>query len=169
MISARRKRHIALAALAFFGYVAGIPTTRLLDSYRGIVLDVAGDKVHVAYIDRMPRWRSLGPVQPGTIVEKARGAWSAKPVEPLGKDIALKALYERYYAAYEARIVRLDKPDFMGAGVHAVAEKADGSHVTLTLGAPHLAFVKIGTLLRKQAKSWDPVAAEDVAQPKPQS
>lgn len=168
MISKRRRRHLSLAALAVFGYVAGIPLTRLLDSYRGVVLEQDGNKVHVAYLDRMPRWRAIGAVPPGAIVSKGRGAWQAKAVEPLGRDIPLKALYDRFYASYEAHIVSIEKPDFLGAAANAVAERADGSHVRLILGAPHLTSATVGTWLRKTAKSWDPdiIDAQGAGSPK---
>lgn len=169
MISARRKRHLALGALALFGYLAGIPATRLLDSYRGVVIEQAGDKAHVAYLDRMPRWRRMPAVAPGTIVCKGRGAWSAKPVEALGKDIPLVALYERFYAAYEARIVRIEKPDFLGAAARAIAETKDGTHVSLMLAAPHLVSATVGTQLRKVEKTWDPTIVEPVAPSAPQT
>lgn len=167
MITARRKRHLALAALAIFGYVVGIPLTRLLDTYRGVVLETTDDKAHVAYLDRMPRWRNLTAVPPGSIVAKARGQWQARRVEPLGKDIPLVALYDRYYASYDARIVRIEKPDFLGAAAVAVAETADGSHVRLILAAPHLVAAKAGTQLHKVPKSWDPSVIDDAAQPHP--
>jgi hypothetical protein len=157
MISARRKRHILLAALAVVGYMAGLPMSRLLDSYRGVVLSCTGQQAYVAYLDRMPRLRRLPGATPGGIVAKARGAWRARPVEALGKDIALVQLYERYHGAYDAQVVRVEPPAYLGAAAVAIAETDRGDHLRVLLGAPHLTQVAVGDRLHKDPQTWDPV------------
>lgn len=157
MISARRKRHLFLLLLALTGFVGGIPVSRLLDQYRGIVLEQQGDRMLVAYLDRMPRWRKACDAVPGDIVAKPRLAWHGQKVEALGKDMVLKQLYERYQASYDATVVRLEKPEFVGAPAYMIVDTTQGRRLRIPTPVNLEPPLAEGNQIRKYAKAWDPV------------
>lgn len=157
MISARRKRHLFLVVLALIGFVGGIPISRLLDQYRGVVLEQQKDRMLVAYLDRMPRWRKACDASPGDIVAKPRGAWHGHKVVALGKDVVLKQLYERYQASYEATVIRMDTPEFIGAPAYMIVETQEGRRLRIPAPLNLEPPLTKGNRIRKDAKIWDPV------------
>jgi len=165
-------RSWGLGVVVLAGFVIGAPISRLLDTYRCVVLSRDGDKMFVAFEAMPPKYiDAIDAAQPGLIVTKERGAWNAEVSEPLGRDIKLMQMQKRYVSAYDATIVRIDKPLSAQQASVAVAELADGTRLRVSLYADDLAAAAVGRHLKKLPNSWDPILIDEpipaaVAQPK---
>jgi hypothetical protein len=151
---------MGLGAGIIAAFVLGVPVTRLLEAYRGVVLEQRDGQMYLAFEDKPPRWVDTVEVAPGSIVEKERGRWIIEPVEARGRDIKLMQLYQRYTNAYEGTIVRIDPPVSPGQAATAVTELPGGNRVRVPLWAESLAGAAVGSKLKKLAGSWDPVLVE---------
>jgi hypothetical protein len=160
------RRNLGLGAGVVAAFVLGIPASRILEAYRGVVLEKREGQMYVAFEDKPPRWVDGVEVAEGSVVEKERGHWFTEPAEARGRDIKLMQMYQRYTTAYEATIVRIDPPVSPGQAATAVAELPAGNRVRVPLWAEGLAGATVGSKLKKIAGTWDPVLMEDpVAQP----
>ena len=161
----RLQRNMWLFILLGASFIVGKPVTRLLESYRGVVLDVQNAEMYVAFADRAPRWvpQADDPnVQPGVMIDKQRGAWNVQGVEPKGRDLPLLQLFSRYTSTYNAVIVRIDAPLSPGMSATATIEIDGGKRLRIPLGAENLATAAAGRHLRKLAGSWDPILLDEL-------
>lgn len=160
----RLQRNLWLFVLVGAAFVVGKPVTRLLESYRGVILDIKDGEMYVAFADRVPRWvpQADDPnAQPGAVVAKEMGAWAAQSVEARGRDLPLVQLYGRYTIAYDAVIVRIDPPLAPGLPATATIDTDAGKRLRIPLGAEGLATAAAGRRLRKLPSSWDPILLDD--------
>jgi hypothetical protein len=156
------RRNWGLGLVVIAGFVLGTPVTRLLDTYRGIVLNLDGDKMFLAFENKPPKlYDAMDGANPGTIVTKERGHWSAEVSEALGRDIKLIQMQKRYVSEYDATILRIDKPLSVQQASVAVAKTSDGNVLRVPLYAAELASAAVGRHLKKFANSWDPVLIDD--------
>jgi hypothetical protein len=155
------RRNLGLGAGVIAAFVLGMPASRLLEAYHGIVLEKRDGQMYLAFEDKPPRWVDEVGVPEGSVVEKERGHWFADPAEARGRDIKLMQMYQRYTTAYEATVVRIDPPVSPGQAATAVAELPAGNRVRVPLWAEGLAGATVGSKLKKIAGTWDPVLVEE--------
>jgi hypothetical protein len=132
----------------------GIPLTRILDTYRGIILEVRGGEMLVAFERTSPEWLAAIEAAPGTVVEKRTGAWQPVPVRQAPEDEPLLVFWRRYSDAYEGRIIQISPPQNDGDPQPVVIQTTDGRKVEWT---DMQADTKVGQRVVKKAGTWDPV------------
>lgn len=163
----RLQRNLWLFGLVGASFIAGKPVTRLLESYRGVILEAKDGEMYLAFADRVPRWvpQANDPnAQPGAVIAKEIGTWAAAPVEARGRDLPLVQMYGRYAATYDAVIVRIDPPLSPGLAATAVIDTDAGKRLRIPLGAEGLATAAAGRRLRKLPSSWDPILLDDAGE-----
>lgn len=156
------RRNWGLGLVVLAGFVIGAPVSRLLETYRGVVLERQDERMFLGFEAKPPKWYdAIEGAAPGTIIVKDRGDWSVQVSEAMGRDIKLMQMQKRYTSEYDATIVRIDPPLSANQGSVAVAEVSDGTRIRVPLYADDLAGAAVGRHLRKFANSWDPVLIDE--------
>ncbi|MBI3179323.1 MAG: hypothetical protein HYZ27_06650 [Deltaproteobacteria bacterium] len=139
--------------------------TRVMASYRGVVLEIKDDEMWLGFAGRAPRWVDRIEAQPGAIVEKAPGRWSPQVVEATATDQELLLLQLRYADHYTGVIVEIRLPlNPQGASV-ALVRTDDGRRIEHALWAEHLATAGVHRRVEKRPHSWDFVLLPDAPPP----
>src|SRR5690606_34331634 len=129
---------------------------RLLESYRGIVLEVTDGEALVQLASLPAEWRDEIDAPPGSIVDKQRGHWRADISSPETTDRPLLELYARYTSVYEGTIVELRPALSPQAASVAIVELADGKRLHVPLWSAQLSTAAVGRRLQKRSGSWEP-------------
>lgn len=156
------RRNAGLLAVVLAAVVLGPAISRVLSTYRGIVLEVRDDQMLVAQANVAPKWVDAIGAQAGRVVHKAIGAWDPTTVESEPRDFKLTQLYERYVRIYEGLIVAINPPNSPSGASTAVIELDGGGRTHVSLWADHLAGAAVGRRVKKAINSWDPVLLDDV-------
>lgn len=151
------RRNRWLLTILFGVFLVGIPLTRILDSYRGIILEIRDDEMLVAFELASPEWMAATQAEPGTVVEKKVGNWRPVPVETTPEDEPLVVFWQRYSDAYEGRIIQISAPEQQGDPQPVVIETTNGRRIEWT---DVMATTKVGQRVAKTAGTWDPVVVE---------
>jgi hypothetical protein len=154
----RRNLGIILAVVAVL--VVGPTLSKVLKSYRGIVLEVRDDTMFVALMDLPPKWMDTIGAQPGQVIAKEAFGWSPGPAEPLPIDDKLLDLYDRYTLTYQGAIVEVLPPASQGGTTSAVVQTVDGKQQVIKLVAEHLLDAGKGDRVEKKIYTWDPEVVE---------
>ncbi len=154
----RRNLGLFLAVAAIL--IVGPALSKMLTSYRGVVLEVRGDDMLVGLMELPPKWMDTIDAESGQIIEKSTWSWSPAPVEPEPIDTKLRDLHARYTLTYEGVIVELLPPPSQGGTTSAVVQTDDGGQEVIKLVAEHLLDAGQGDRVVKKLHSWDPVVVE---------
>src|SRR5690349_4248260 len=112
--------------------------TRLIDHYRAIVLDVKEEKMLLTWSNKPPKWLDADGAQPGEMVVKEGGEWSAKHEPPQPQDEQLVTLYKRYTSTYTGKITDINDPSIPGHPKVATIQLDNGDKVFLPLQSEQL-------------------------------
>jgi hypothetical protein len=151
---------VAIAAIL----VIGPAISRVLKSYRGVLLETRDGEMLVALPDLPPRWMSAIDAQPGQIIDKPVWSWNPAPVPPRAEDAKLQDLYFRYTRTYAGVIVELLPPPSQGGTTAAVIQTDAGEQVVIKLVAEHLLGVREGDRVEKTINTWDPMVVQTAAE-----
>lgn len=135
----------------------GPSLSRLLDTYRGVVLGHEEGRTVIAFQERPPRDISALDAQPGDIVQKERFAWTPVVVPRQAEDRPLYELHQRYNSSYEGIILRIDPPRVPSGPHSAIVQLQSGEKLSVPLHGTHLSSAQVGHRLRKLPGSWEPV------------
>ncbi len=149
-------RHRWLFLMVGILIVLGPALSRLIASYRGIVLEIQDDTMLVGFAQRPPQKIDRIDAPPGSIVEKSAGAWSPAPAAPLPEDRDLQRLYARWAETYTGTIVEIMPPHNPKGVSTAIVETDDGRRVSVPLWSEHLAGAARDLRVEKRANRWDP-------------
>jgi hypothetical protein len=141
--------------------VSGPSLTRLIENYRGVVLEYRDDQMLVGLREPAPpKWVAAIEVELGSIVLKEGGDWTSRVVPTAPTDHQLIRLHRRYNSTYEGTIVRIREPR-VHAGPHvAIVECGDGKKRMVELWGMHLASAQVGSRVEKRMHSWEPVLTD---------
>lgn len=144
--------------------IVGPAFSRLIEGYRGVVLDVAEGEMFVGFDGTPPKWAADVGSTPGDIVAKERGSWDATVVPTDAADHALVKMQKRYARTYKGTVLRIAKPKVPN-GPHIALVQLDpadgGGKMNLPLHGQHLAACAVGSRLEKTASSWEPVLMDE--------
>jgi len=155
----RRNWKLLLALLA--ALVVGPLVSRLIDGYRAVILERTDTRAYLFWESRPPRWVNDIAGAPGTIVVKVAGEWAPKPAPATPTDEALATAYHRYQQAYRGRVTEIRPPAYPKGPSVAVIMLDDGTSLELPIWSQALAAIAVGSRVRKEAGSWDPILVED--------
>ena len=156
------RRNAPLLVGVLLVLVIGPWITQLLTSYRGIVLDVQGEKMLVGFEVQPPKWIEAIEVEHGDMVVKGVGAWESVVAPRAPADHHLVKLYERWMLTYTGTIVRIIDPTRpQGAHTAVVALDGDGGRIHVPLTSSSLDGAAVGRRVEKVPKSWDPGLTND--------
>lgn len=153
------RRNLPLIVAVLLVLVAAPALSRVLSSYRAVVLEIRDGRMLLIEGDTPPpppRWVEAIDVSPGAIVEKRSATWSPEPVERAPVDHQLLGFYERWSREYEGVIREIREPNAPGAPSVAVVTLTDGSTIDVALWSQDLATAAAGKGLRKRAGTWEP-------------
>ena len=140
--------------------------TRLLSSFRGVVLEVRGDEMLVAYPELPPEWRARIPVEPGTLVAKEYWSWHPVPVASTPEDGKLLALYGRWAQAWEGHVVERVAPSPPREPFATIVVQTDaGERRSFSELVGNLEDAVVGQRVVKEAGEWDPRLVTSPAAP----
>ena len=141
--------------------ILGPGITRVLETYRGVVLEVRDDQMLVAFPRLPPDWMPAIEAQPGDVVEKERGSWNPDVTEQELRDRQVLKLYERYSKTYRGTVIRINPPRPPATAHTAVVKLENGEQMYLELNTPELAGAQVGRTIEKQTNSWVPILTDD--------
>jgi hypothetical protein len=150
----RRNLGLILALIAIVA--VGPALSRVLESYRAIVLEVADDQMLLGYAHVPPEWVDAIEAQEGTVIAKTTWSWDPAPTQVEPTDRALVDLYERYALTYSGTIVEILPPPSQGGTASAMVETDNGSQEIVKLVADHLLEAAAGDRVAKKTHTWDP-------------
>ncbi len=153
------RRNLPLIVAVIVVLLAAPAVSRLLSSYRAVVLEIRDGQmllIEGKTPPPPPRWVREISVEPGAIVEKSAGAWEPMPVEGEPLDQALLTYYRRWTNEYEGVIKEIRPPEVPGAPNVAIVTLTDGSTIDVSLWSQDLAGAAVGKGLRKRSGSWEP-------------
>jgi len=151
-----RRNAWLLAGLAIT-LVVGPFASRLLKTYRGIVIDKKEGEILVAFDEIPPEWFDDLGVDMGQVIEKQRGQWHPGPAPRGPQDAKLVALHDRFRRAYTGTIQAIYPPKAPGEAYTATVALDDGESLAIVLAAHHFLNAKVGSRVEKIPGSWDPV------------
>lgn len=157
------RRHGPLLLVVVAMLALGPSLSRVLRSYRAVVLEVKDGEVLLIESTEPPpppRWVAASSLSPGTIVEKDFGAWSPAEVPTTAEDARLLRHHERWTQAYEGVITKIYPPAEPSSPSVAVLALSDGSTLSVSLWSEDLAEAAVGRSLKKTPSSWEPVLLE---------
>ncbi|MEZ4273601.1 MAG: hypothetical protein R3C68_19835 [Myxococcota bacterium] len=155
------RRNMLLLAGVVMVTIAGPSISRVLEEYRGIVLDLRDDTMLLGFEGIAPKWVSAIEAQRGDLVEKSLGSWQPTVVEKRPGDHSLLKMHERYSRTYVGTVIRVNAPVSPKGPSSAVVQlDNDGGIIRETIWAEHLATIAVGSRLEKHAGAWDPVIVD---------
>jgi len=154
------RRNAPLLAGVAVVLIVGPAFSRLIESYRGIVLEIREGQMFIAREGRPPEWVGQVPGSPGDILVKERMQWSPHTLPPRGDDRELVKLYERYTRTYKGTILRISKPVVPNGPPVALVQLDGGGKMNLPLQGEQLAAAAVGSRLEKTPTSWEPVLVD---------
>jgi hypothetical protein len=163
---ALRKNAPLLVAVAL-AFAFGPAISRLLDTYRGVVLQVKDDETLIGLADKPPRGVAPLSAKEGEIVLKDRGSWSARVVPSTTADRPLLALHARFNRQYTGTVIQVDAPRTPTGAATALLFLDDGTKLTISLWGDHLAAIAAGSRVRKEPGSWEPILVDEALDPAP--
>lgn len=159
----RQSAGLLLAVVA--ALALGPSITRVISSYRAIVLEVRDDQMHVAWEDNRPNdWVAAVDAQAGDMVEKQAWTWRPRVVERRPTDHPLIQLYERYSRTYTGTILKISPPRGLGDVGTALVQIDGGGRVAVPL-YNQLRVAEVGMRVQKRPSTWDPVLLEEPPKP----
>ena len=155
------RRNAGLLLGVVFVVLVGPSITRVLKNYRAVVLTVQNDKMFLAQEKQPPMWVDAIDAKPGDMVQKDSGSWSPMVAEPELRDRNLQKTFKRFVLAYEGVVVKINAPKGPGSPSTAVIQLDDGTRRSESLWGKHLATVEVGSRVRKESETWEPVIVDD--------
>ena len=133
---------------------------RMLDNYRGVILEVRGEQALLGLHDRPPEWVEAPDVKAGMLVSKDLGSWALTQSEQIDSDKPLVDMYKRYSSHWYGTVVKIQPRPNAQAADTAVVKLLDGSEHRFPVWADHLTTIEVGSRLKKLSGGWDPVLME---------
>lgn len=151
------RRNAGLLIAVAVVVIVGPTLSRVLDTYRAIVLEERDGDMFVAQHELPPMWISAIEVEPGHMIEKIAGNWNPQPAEANPTDKKLFEMYTRWIDSYDGVIVEIIPPLVFRGPSRAIIETDDGRRINQVIWAKHLAEAQVDRRVSKRPNAWDPI------------
>lgn len=155
------RRNAPLFAGVMIVLVVGPAISRMLESYRGILLEVGSEEMMIGLDGRPPKWISIIDAELGAIIQKDHFAWLPEVVPSEAADHQLLRMHRRYSRTYAGVIIRINPPMTPTGASTALVQLEDGTKINVPLWGDHLATAQVGSRVKKEPGSWEPVLEDD--------
>ncbi len=149
--------------------IVGPTLSRMLETYRGIALEVRDDQMMIGLEGKPPKWIDVdvdigvdtGVAELGSIIQKERFAWLPAVVPSEPTDHQLLRMHKRYSRAYTGVVIRISPPRTPTGASIALVQLDDGTKLNVPLWGDHLAAAQVGIRVKKEPGTWEPVLDGD--------